>query len=131
MPMEDYHVLEMCGEGSFGKVYKGRKRFTGQTVALKFIQKHGKSEKELLKLIRSCGLGRRTAYFEQRRITMVIVNASLENEGAQLGGEEDPELWEWEWKRVSTAKNGKIAWGLADDERGKLLGKLKLNLNKS
>ena len=48
MPMEDYHVLEMCGEGSFGKVYKGRKRFTGQTVALKFIQKHGKSEKELL-----------------------------------------------------------------------------------
>ena len=48
--MEDYHVLEMCGEGSFGKVYKGRKRFTGQTVALKFIQKHGKSEKELLKL---------------------------------------------------------------------------------
>ena len=50
MTMEDYHVLEMCGEGSFGKVYKGRKRFTGQTVALKFIQKHGKSEKELLKL---------------------------------------------------------------------------------
>ena len=50
MPMEDYHVLEMCGEGSFGKVYKGRKRFTGQTIALKFIQKHGKSDKDLQKL---------------------------------------------------------------------------------
>ena len=48
--MENYHVLEMCGEGSFGKVYKGRKRGSLQTVALKFIQKHGKSEKELLKL---------------------------------------------------------------------------------
>jgi fused len=43
--MENYHVLEMCGEGSFGKVYKGRKRGSLQTVALKFIQKHGKSEK--------------------------------------------------------------------------------------
>ncbi len=35
--MENYHVLELVGEGSFGKVYKGRRKHTGQIVALKFI----------------------------------------------------------------------------------------------
>jgi serine/threonine protein kinase len=45
--MQNYHVLERIGEGSFGKVYKGRRKYTGQAVALKFISKHGKSEKDL------------------------------------------------------------------------------------
>ena len=35
--MERYSVLEMIGEGSFGKVYKGRRKFTGQIVALKRV----------------------------------------------------------------------------------------------
>ncbi|KAK7088085.1 serine/threonine-protein kinase 36-like isoform X2 [Littorina saxatilis] len=47
MGMDSYHVLEIIGEGSFGKVYKGRRKFTGQIVALKFIPKVGKSDKEL------------------------------------------------------------------------------------
>eukprot|EP01045_Picozoa_sp_COSAG04_P007173 COSAG04_NODE_368_length_15757_cov_6.049176_6_plen_1109_part_00 len=81
---------------------------------------------ELLKLLRSCGLGRRVAYFEKLRIPMGLVQRALENDGAQLGGEEDPELWEWEWKKVATSKSGKIPWGLTDDERAKLLGKLRL-----
>ena len=25
-----YHVLEIIGEGSFGRVYKGRKKYSGQ-----------------------------------------------------------------------------------------------------
>lgn len=50
--MDNYHVLELIGEGSFGKVYKGRKKYTGQVVALKFIPKVGRSEKELKSLRR-------------------------------------------------------------------------------
>ena len=48
--MEHYHVIELVGEGSFGKVYKGRRKHTGQIVALKFIVKHGKSEKDIRNL---------------------------------------------------------------------------------
>ena len=48
--VDDYHVLERIGEGSFGKVYKGRRRFTGQIVALKFVSKKGKSKKEIRNL---------------------------------------------------------------------------------
>ncbi|XP_062047999.1 serine/threonine-protein kinase 36 isoform X2 [Lepus europaeus] len=50
--MEKYHVLEMIGEGSFGRVYKGRKKYSAQVVALKFIPKLGRSEKELKNLQR-------------------------------------------------------------------------------
>ncbi|NXC76348.1 STK36 kinase, partial [Anhinga anhinga] len=50
--MERYHVLEMIGEGSFGRVYKGRRKRSAQVVALKFIPKVGRSEKELKNLQR-------------------------------------------------------------------------------
>ncbi|XP_053327065.1 serine/threonine-protein kinase 36 [Spea bombifrons] len=45
--MEKYHVLHLIGEGSFGRVYKGRRKHSGEVVALKFIPKVGRSEKEL------------------------------------------------------------------------------------
>ncbi|XP_005154140.2 serine/threonine-protein kinase 36 isoform X2 [Melopsittacus undulatus] len=48
--MGKYHVLEMIGEGSFGRVYKGRRKHSAQVVALKFIPKVGRSEKELKNL---------------------------------------------------------------------------------
>lgn len=50
--MDNYHILELIGEGSFGKVYKGRRKYTGQIVAMKFIPKTGRSEKELANLRR-------------------------------------------------------------------------------
>ncbi|TKS83929.1 Serine/threonine-protein kinase 36 [Collichthys lucidus] len=50
--MDSYLVLELVGEGSFGRVYKGRRRFTGQVVALKFMPKLGRSEKDLRSLKR-------------------------------------------------------------------------------
>ncbi|XP_010138564.1 PREDICTED: serine/threonine-protein kinase 36, partial [Buceros rhinoceros silvestris] len=50
--MQKYHVLEMIGEGSFGRVYKGRRKHSGGVVALKFIPKVGRSEKELKNLHR-------------------------------------------------------------------------------
>ncbi|KAJ8347782.1 hypothetical protein SKAU_G00263710 [Synaphobranchus kaupii] len=56
--METYHVLEMIGEGSFGRVYKGRRKFSGQVVALKFIPKVGRSEKELRSLKREIDIMR-------------------------------------------------------------------------
>ncbi|NWX12565.1 STK36 kinase, partial [Aegotheles bennettii] len=48
--MERYRVLEVIGEGSFGRVYKGRRKRSAQVVALKFIPKVGRSEKELKNL---------------------------------------------------------------------------------
>ncbi|XP_074643571.1 serine/threonine-protein kinase 36-like [Tubulanus polymorphus] len=50
--MDKYHVLDLIGEGSFGRVYKGRKKLSGQVVALKFIAKTGRSEKDLKNLRR-------------------------------------------------------------------------------
>jgi fused-like protein len=48
--MENYIILEMIGEGAFGKVYKGQRKSTNQIVAIKKILKKGKKEKELKNL---------------------------------------------------------------------------------
>eukprot|EP00762_Andalucia_godoyi_P005539 ANDGO_00575.mRNA.1 Serine/threonine-protein kinase TIO len=48
--LDNYHVLELIGEGSFGKVYKGRRKGCGQIVAMKFINKSGKSERDVRSL---------------------------------------------------------------------------------
>lgn len=45
--MDNYHVIELVGEGSFGKVYKARRKRSAQIVAIKFIVKHGKTEKDI------------------------------------------------------------------------------------
>lgn len=50
--MEQYQTLQLVGEGSFGKVYKGRRLKCGQIVALKFIPKAGRNEADLFALRR-------------------------------------------------------------------------------
>ena len=40
-------MLELIGTGSFGTVYKGRRRGTAEIVALKFIPKRGRTDKEV------------------------------------------------------------------------------------
>ncbi|XP_078786622.1 serine/threonine-protein kinase 36 isoform X4 [Oryzias latipes] len=50
--MNSYHVLGLAGEGSFGRVYKGRKKGSGQVVALKFMPKVGRTDRELRSLKR-------------------------------------------------------------------------------
>eukprot|EP01038_Epipyxis_sp_PR26KG_P006132 gene6132-8455_t len=57
--MENYIVLEHIGEGSFGKVYKARRKNTGFSVAMKFINKHGKSEKDIKNLRQEIGILRK------------------------------------------------------------------------
>lgn len=46
----DYKLIELAGEGSFGKVWKARRTGCLQTVAVKLITKHGKNEKDLRNL---------------------------------------------------------------------------------
>ena len=48
--LSEYNLLDLVGEGSFGKVYKARKKFTGETSAIKFIAKKGKTERDLRSL---------------------------------------------------------------------------------
>ncbi|CUG89286.1 protein kinase, putative [Bodo saltans] len=48
--MDTYHVLDLIGEGSFGKVFKARRKGSGHVVAMKFILKKGKNDKELRNL---------------------------------------------------------------------------------
>ncbi|XP_068186440.1 serine/threonine-protein kinase 36 [Antennarius striatus] len=48
--MDSYHVVRQVGEGYYGRVYMGRRKCTGQDVALKFIPKEGLSQNELRNL---------------------------------------------------------------------------------
>lgn len=37
-PLDDYQKIEKIGEGTYGVVYKGRNKITGQLVAMKKIR---------------------------------------------------------------------------------------------
>ncbi|RZF42642.1 hypothetical protein LSTR_LSTR001437 [Laodelphax striatellus] len=56
--MDKYELVGMVGEGSFGRVYKGRIIETDEIIALKIISKCGRSMKELASLRSECEVQR-------------------------------------------------------------------------
>ena len=52
--MDKYSVLDLIGEGSFGRVFRGKDKQTGEIVALKLIPKIGHSEKDIKSLRCEC-----------------------------------------------------------------------------
>ena len=56
--MDKYHVLEFIGEGSFAKVYKGRRKYSGRVIIIQFLSKNAFSK--LLKI----SDGRNEIYFK-------------------------------------------------------------------
>lgn len=45
--IQDYELLNMIGEGSFGRVYKSRRRYTGRLAAIKLINKLGQNAEDI------------------------------------------------------------------------------------
>lgn len=45
--MNEYQILQQIGEGSFGRVYRARRKFTGRLVAIKMIKKIGQTKEDL------------------------------------------------------------------------------------
>ena len=52
--MDKYAVMDMIGEGSFGRVFRGKDKQTGEIVALKLIPKVGYSDKDIQSLRSEC-----------------------------------------------------------------------------
>ena len=52
--MDRYAVMDMIGEGSFGRVFRGKDKQTGEIVALKLIPKVGHSDKDIQSLRSEC-----------------------------------------------------------------------------
>ncbi|GLV32484.1 fused [Carabus blaptoides fortunei] len=56
--MENYEVMRLVGEGSFGRVFQAKQKADSRIVALKVISKRGRSQKELKGLRRECEIQR-------------------------------------------------------------------------
>ena len=52
--MDKYAVMDLIGEGSFGRVFRGKNKQTGEIVALKLIPKVGHSDKDIQSLRSEC-----------------------------------------------------------------------------
>ena len=60
--MEDFFLINQIGEGSFGKVYKARRKYTGRLVAIKMINKLGQSEDDLTSFRREIDLLKKVSH---------------------------------------------------------------------
>ena len=49
---QDYEIIDVLGEGSYGKVAEAKCRVTGETVAIKYINDLGDTDYDWVKVIR-------------------------------------------------------------------------------
>ncbi|XP_043683692.1 serine/threonine-protein kinase 36 isoform X4 [Vespula pensylvanica] len=89
--MEKYEVLGQVGEGSFGQVYKAKKRSDGEIVAFKVIRKRGRSFKELKSLRQECEIQR---HLHHPNIVQMLDSFETENEIVVVTEYADKELYE-------------------------------------
>lgn len=55
---DQYELLEMAGEGSFGQVYKAKHRITGKIFAIKYLNNVFKDEFTARKILREISIMR-------------------------------------------------------------------------
>ncbi|XP_017890354.1 serine/threonine-protein kinase fused [Ceratina calcarata] len=89
--MEKYEVLRQVGEGSFGQVYKAKKRSDGEIVAFKVIRKRGRSLKELKSLRQECEIQR---HLHHPNIVQMLDSFETDNEIVVVTEYADKELYE-------------------------------------
>ncbi|XP_043469226.1 serine/threonine-protein kinase fused isoform X2 [Leptopilina heterotoma] len=89
--MEKYEVLCQIGEGSFGQVYKAKKRSNGDIVAFKVIRKRGRSEKELKSLRQECEIQR---HLHHPNIVQMLDSFETENQIVVVTEYADKDLYE-------------------------------------
>ncbi len=74
--MDSYEFLELIGEGSFGRVFKGRLKgqpaSENNLIALKLVPKVGQSEKDIKSLRRECKIQKQ---LNHKNIVKVFVMA--------------------------------------------------------
>ncbi|OHT08166.1 AGC family protein kinase [Tritrichomonas foetus] len=70
--MENYHLIAQIGEGSFGRVYKGRRKYTGKLVAVKMINKLGQSKEDLISFRREIDLLQKVSHPNVMRMLSVF-----------------------------------------------------------
>ncbi|XP_019701055.1 serine/threonine-protein kinase fused isoform X2 [Harpegnathos saltator] len=89
--MKKYEILRQIGEGSFGQVYKAKKRSDGEVVAFKIIRKRGRSFKELKSLRQECEIQR---HLHHPNIVQMIDSFETDNEIVVITEYADKELYE-------------------------------------
>ncbi|XP_012228129.1 serine/threonine-protein kinase fused isoform X2 [Linepithema humile] len=89
--MKKYEILKQIGEGSFGQVYKAKKRSDGEIVAFKMIRKCGRSFKELKSLRQECEIQR---HLHHPNIVQMLDSFETENEIVVVTEYADKELYD-------------------------------------
>ncbi|KAK8875654.1 serine/threonine protein kinase [Tritrichomonas musculus] len=70
--MENYYLVNQIGEGSFGRVYKARRKYTGRLVAIKMINKLGQSKDDLISFRREIDLLKKVSHSNIMRMLSVF-----------------------------------------------------------